>query len=285
MDVWKKEHIHTSSRSSVHTFNRITMWLTLDIGNSAVKGGLFAGSDLHRVFHLDLTRPDLSQADSGGWSQVLRDELDGASVTRVGVTSVVPDVTPLVNEAASTVTGAAIDLIEPSMRLPFELAYETPATLGTDRLAAAAGAWVRYSPTSGGSQRSVIAIDAGTALTYEVVSREGVYCGGAIAPGPALLRRALHEGTAQLPEVPLVFPPAIIGRSTQEALQAGIMSALVDSVRGMLGRIAEALDETPITVITGGWRSVLHDQLDEIDHVDPHLVLHGIRALLAFNPR
>jgi type III pantothenate kinase len=164
------------------------------------------------------------------------------------------------------------------MPLPFELAYKTPDTLGTDRLAAAAAGWAQYGRVAAPPQ-SVIVVDAGTAVTYEVVHRDGIYQGGVISAGPALTRRALTNGTAQLPDVSLALPDDPVGRSTHSALQSGIMWGLVDGVQGMVDRLAGTLPDVPRIILTGGWGSLLADHLDRVDAYAPHLVLEGIRLL------
>lgn len=256
------------------------MWLTLDIGNSALKGGLFDDEQIEHVFHVELS-PALRE-DAAAWRARLTDELAAFTITRIGITSVVPAITAHVKAGLRATTDAPAQRIDATCRLPFELDYATPGTLGADRLAAAAAAWTRYG-TAHRPMRNVVAIDAGTAVTCEVIARPGRYRGGTIAPGPALMRRALHRGTAQLPDVPLRLPETPIGRSTNEALQAGIMYGTIDSVRGHLRRIRDELDAPPVVVLTGGWQALLHKHVDAVDHVDPHLVLRGIRTLLALN--
>ncbi len=258
------------------------MWLVLDIGNSAAKGGLFDGATLTRVFHVDPAAPGWREPSlAKQWTDRLAAALDGTAPERCGIASVVPAQTPRVQAALKQLTGQAPLIVSPALRLPFAMAYETPDTLGADRLAAAAAAWTRYGQPA---NRPVVAVDAGTAITYEVVTPPGTYRGGGIAPGPALLRRALHTGTAQLPEVPLGIPDSIIGPSTRSAIQSGIMSALLDSVSGMIARIRHKLPADPIVVGTGGWSTLLSTHLSAIDHVEPHLVLDGIRLLMSLNP-
>jgi type III pantothenate kinase len=259
------------------------VWLTIDIGNSAAKGGLYDGDALAHIFHVDLTDPPLREApDAEQWADRLAAEMNGVALLRAGIASVVPAHTPLVESALAEMTGHAPTLVAPELELPFRLAYDTPETLGADRLAAAAVAWRRFGQPT---ERPVVAIDAGTAITYDVVTPPGTYRGGGIAPGPALLRRALHTGTAQLPEVSLEFPESVIGASTSASIQSGIMSALIDSVEGMIARIRRELSADPIIVVTGGWSTLLSTHLAAIDHVEPHLVLDGIRLLMALNPQ
>lgn len=255
------------------------MLLALDIGNSAVKGGLFDGDELTQVF--SVSTPTSSSTDSGPmkWQELLSPHLDGVTVEQIGVVSVVPARTEAVTRALRTLTQAPITSIGPDMQLPFSLTYETPDTLGVDRLAAAAAGWVHFGRED---SRSVLVVDVGTAVNYEVVHREGSYRGGAIGVGPALTRKALSAGTAQLPDVSLTLPDHPVGPSTRTALQSGIMWGLIDSVRGMTTRLAGSLPDTPRLVLTGGWATLLSDHLDRAEHA-PHLVLRGVRLLTTMN--
>lgn len=249
------------------------MLLALDIGNSAVKGGLFDGDALATVFSLSVDGKPATAAD---WTDRLAPHLADHDVAQVGLVSVVPATTTAVTEALASLTPAPVTTIHPGLTLPFTLAYDTPDTLGADRLAAAAAGWAQYGRPTG---QSVLVIDTGTAVTYDVVHRDGVYMGGAIGAGPALVRDALQKGTAQLPDVPLSLPSTPVGRSTQEALQSGIMWGLVDSVRGMTTRLADTLPDTPHIVLTGGWSELLTTHLEPIEAHAPHLVLEGARLL------
>ncbi|MDQ7040480.1 MAG: type III pantothenate kinase [Rhodothermus sp.] len=251
------------------------IWLALDLGNSALKGGLFekAGRLVHTF--------RLTERDAAQWPEQLTRALHGQKLARAAMASVVPPRTPMVQEIVHQQTGVRPVLISPDWQLPFTLAYETPHTLGTDRLAAAVAAWEIYGRPQ---RRPVLALLAGTALTIEVVEANGCYPGGVIAPGPMLMRQALAHGTAQLPEVPLEWPTTPIGRSTQTAIQAGLLYGFVESVRGLLQRLGKNLEPSPIVVLSGGWGTLLKTHLPDIDVHDPHLVLRGIYHLLALNP-
>jgi len=250
------------------------MLLALDVGNSAVKGALFEGAEAARVFSVPADAAD--PTDVAGWTEALAPHLRGAVIDRVGVASVVPATADAVTAALGAYTDASVVHVRPDGPLPFRLAYETPDTLGADRLAAAAAGWEQFGAAG---PRSVLVVDAGTAVTCEVVRRDGAYLGGTIAAGPALVRQALRAGTAQLPDVPLALPDAPVGRSTQAALQSGIMWGLVDAVRGLTDRLAATLPDAPRLVLTGGWGRLLADHLDGVDAHRPRLVLEGVRRL------
>ncbi len=253
------------------------MWLTFDIGNSAIKGGFFDGEQLTSTFRV----PTDHGQTPAGWRLPLQTHLRSTQAERVGIASVVPALTDRVRNLVLEETGLHAEVIHHALNLPFHLSYETPHTLGTDRLAAAAAAWSCYGRAA--DPRAVVAIDAGTALTCEVIDRSGAYLGGIISAGPRLVQRSLSQGTAQLPEAPLELPEHPIGRSTRHALQSGILYGFIDSVAGMLRRIGGALEERPFVVATGGWSGLLATHIDGIDKLDPHLVLHGVRALMALN--
>ncbi len=261
-------------------------WLALDIGNSVTKGGFFEDGALRRTFRLKGGRKAPGEAWRRGLLAEL--ELEGAAPGRIGIASVVPEATAAAQALLKEATGCPPEVLHHALRLPFRLAYETPQTLGADRLAAAAAAWMHFNgdldtgnPTA--TQRSVVAVDVGTAVSYEVIDRGGVYRGGAIGPGPHLMQRALRRGTAQLPEAPLRLPPSPVGASTQEALQSGILYGFVDSVCGMIDRIRHTLRDAPAVVATGGGSALLSRHGDAVDAVEPHLVLHGIRLLMEMN--
>jgi type III pantothenate kinase len=252
------------------------MLLALDIGNSAVKAALFDEDTL--VDARALASPDDEAAPpTGHWREALAPWIDHIPVERVGLVSVVPARTEALAGALRSLTDAPLIRVTPALDLPFDMAYETPDTLGHDRLAAAAAGWVRHGRDG---PRSVLVVDAGTALNYEVVHRSGVYQGGAISAGPALVQEALAAGTAQVPPVPLSPPTAPVGRATETALRSGIVWGLVDQVRGMCRRLADALPDRPRIVLTGGWSGLLAEHLGTTRHA-PHLVLHGTRLLTA----
>lgn len=244
------------------------MWLILDVGNSAVKAGLFAHGQLVRTWRASSPEAILAEAPGA----------DGERVERTAISSVVPDRGAELERRVRAQYGSAPFIVSAAAVLPFEMHYRTPATLGADRLALAAALLGCASPTG-----TYIGIDAGTALTFEVVA-DGAYRGGVIAPGPRLLRDALTRGTAQLPGIDLARPPQAIGRSTVEALQSGLMNGFLATTEGLLRQMAAELPATPTVVATGGWGAFLTTHIPGIDHYDPHLVLRGIQALMNLNP-
>ncbi|MFT4604196.1 MAG: type III pantothenate kinase [Rhodothermales bacterium] len=258
------------------------MILSVDIGNTATKIGWPEPGRawmVHRLDTLDLAA-ELSRFIAGQSAERSDDHSDDHSaewkVSGVGIASVVPAAVQLVRDAFAP---APIFEVTHTCRLPFAMGYETPTTLGNDRLAAAAGGWLQYA----GEGTALLVIDAGTAITYEVIDAAGIYQGGAIGPGPRLLSRALYTGTAQLPELLDLPGQSAIGKSTAEAIRIGVHWAFRESVAGMIRRIRKELQTPLLVVATGGWAADLAAHVAEINLVDPYLVLRGTRQLLDFN--
>jgi type III pantothenate kinase len=244
------------------------MFLALDIGNSSVKAAIWDGAAWQT-----LRRFPSEAAPVSVWTARLRPLAGG--VRAVGLASVVPDLTSSLAAAAEVAARAPVREVSARLPLPFRMAYETPATLGADRLAAAAAAWHLHRDAG----RPVFAIDAGTAVTLDVVSAEPAYLGGAIAPGPDLLRGALARGTGQLPLVSWDGPLAPIGASTADAIRAGVGGLFLGGVQGLVERAAAVFDAPAVIVATGGWAPWLVANGLRADAVAPTLVLDGIRLL------
>ena len=239
-------------------------FLALDAGNSSVKAAVWDGA------WSEAARWPAGAASPSVWTQRLTAFADA---DRVGIASVVPALTDVLGQAARAVTGAEPVAVSADLALPFRMAYRTPATLGADRLAAAVAA---HALADG---RAVVALDAGSAITTEAVTAEPAYLGGAILPGPDLLRRALARDTGQLPDVPWPEPVSAVGATTAQAIQAGLSVLVLDGVAGLLRRTVEAVGGDALVVATGGWAPWLAKRLPQIDRVEPLLVLDGIRRL------
>ncbi len=162
--------------------------------------------------------------------------------------------------------------------LPLANAYQTPHTLGTDRMAAAVGAW------SEAPGHNILIIDAGTCVTYDIVSAAGIYEGGNIAPGLRMRLQAMHEFTQRLPlvDIPLRLP--WLGRNTTEALQAGGVGGMLLEMGGMITRYRRRLENLKV-FLTGGDANFFGNHLKRRIFVSPELVLKGLNQILLYNLR
>ena len=166
-------------------------------------------------------------------------------------------------------------MLGPGVKSGMPILYDNPKEVGPDRIADAVAAYDLYGgPT--------VIVDMGTATTFEAVSAKGEYLGGAIAPGVAISMEALYSHAAALRSVELVEPRSVIGRSTAESIQSGILYGFAAQVDGMCQRIEDELGEATV-VATGGLSVLIAPFSKAIDHVEPWLTLHGLRMVYERN--
>jgi len=176
----------------------------------------------------------------------------------------------------------ALQLNVPVLRLsnstpmPIGINYGTPETLGADRLAAAAGANCLY-PGS-----DLIVIDAGTCITYDLIDAEGVFQGGAIAPGLRMRFRAMHEFTRRLPLIEEIDNKMLIGKTTVTAMQSGVLNGMIAEIEGMAGAYRREYPEAKV-VMCGGDLGFFESRLKLPIFAVPELVLIGLNRILQYN--
>ncbi|MDH6312266.1 type III pantothenate kinase [Parabacteroides sp. PFB2-10] len=166
--------------------------------------------------------------------------------------------------------------LTPETMLPIRIGYDTPNTLGNDRLAAAVGA---YTLQPG---RTVLVIDAGTAITYELVEASGLYVGGNISPGMATRFKALHHYTKKLPLVSEQEEIPLIASNTTAAIQAGVVNGLVYEIDGYIDAL-QAKYADLFVFLTGGHSFYLQRRLKNRIFADINLVLTGLNRILEYN--
>jgi type III pantothenate kinase len=194
----------------------------------------------------------------------------------LAVSSGVPRVTAALRDMAKRYFGKApFVLIEPGVKTGMPILYDNPREVGADRIANAVGALAKYEPP-------IVAVDFGTATTFDAISDKGEYLGGAIIPGVEISMDALFARAARLPRVELTEPRAVIGRTTVESIQSGVLygySALVD---GLVERMEDELGDATV-LATGGLSSVIGPLCRSIDHLEPWLTLEGLRVIFEKN--
>lgn len=161
-------------------------------------------------------------------------------------------------------------------RIPLRNRYRSPETLGKDRLAASVGAFSRF------PGKNILVIDAGTAITYDVVTAEGEYLGGAISPGIELRFRALNTFTGKLPLVERQENSPLTGRDTQESILSGVMHGTLQEVAGMIREHENMYDDLVVT-FTGGDLNYFVSKLKNNIFALPNLVLEGLNEILDIN--
>jgi type III pantothenate kinase len=190
--------------------------------------------------------------------------------------SVVPPLVATFEELCQRYLHISPLVVEPGIKTGVRIRMDNPSEVGADRVVDAAAAHHLY----GGP---VIIADFGTATTFDVVSKDGDYMGGAIAPGIGISAEALFVRAAKLPRVELVRPKRAIGTNTIAAMQSGIIFGYVALVEGMVARIQKELAEPAKVVATGGFSALFAKETGVIDVVNPSLTLVGLRLIYQLN--
>lgn len=251
------------------------MFLAIDIGNTNVSVGVFEGDRIlaHGKLGTDPSR------SAEGYTQALREVLGGIplSLNDGMIGSVVRGMAGKLAEAAGGLAGIVPREARAEMDLGIRVAVPHPARVGIDRLLSAAAAF-----DSGGGP--VIVADLGTAATVDLVSGEGTYLGGAIAPGVRLSLDTLHLKTSLLPRIDLSAPASVLGRTTPDAILAGVVFGTCGMVEGLVRRISGEAGGPCRTLLTGGDAAFLSPLLAVPHDLDPHLVLRGLLLAHRRNP-
>ncbi len=193
----------------------------------------------------------------------------------IAVSSSVPSVTSALREMAQRWFPVPVVVIEPGVRTGMPILYDNPKEVGADRIANAVGALDLLAPP-------IVVVDLGTATTFDVVSGAGEYLGGAITPGIEISTDALFAAAAALRRVELVEPRNVIGKSTVESIQSGVIYGYVGLVDGLCRRIVNELGEARV-VATGGLAELIRPLSETITHHEPWLTLHGLRLVFERN--
>ena len=253
------------------------MLLALDIGNTMVTIGVFGDGGLASTMRV--ATDSRRSADEYGLLLISLLQLNGIrreDITAVCMCSVVPPLTGVFEGVASSYFGVAPLTVTGAVRTGLEIAYDNPRDVGADRIADAVAAKELYGYPA-------IIVDFGTATVFDVISPNGVYLGGAIAPGISVAAEALFLNTSQLRRVELTPPPSAIGQNTTSALQAGLVLGYAELVKGLAGRIKGELGGAATIVATGGLADIISRETGIFDHINPNLTLIGLRHIYNLN--
>ena len=247
------------------------MLLAIDIGNTNVVLGLYDGKTLKDSWRA-ATDP---RRTADEYAVMIYDFLArrGYRIEQLNdcvISSVVPALTPVFRELAHRYWEIDPLIAGIQVELGLKVLTDSPGEVGADRIVNSVAAKAIYGAPA-------IVIDFGTATTWDVISRDGDYIGGAIAPGVGISAEALASRAARLHRIELTFPPTAIGRSTDAAMRAGILFGYVGMVEGLTGRIQNELGGGARVIATGGLAGIIASQTKVIEIVDEDLTLEGLR--------
>ena len=253
------------------------MLLALDVGNTNTVVGVFDGVVLKVNWRLSTRRTGTSD-EYGIFIKSLFDfaRLDFRAVTAVILSTVVPTVQGPLEEMSRQFFGVEPMVVGPGIKSGMPILYDAPREVGADRIVNAVAAFEEY----GGP---CIVVDFGTATTFDAISAQGEYLGGAICPGIGISAEALFQRAAKLPRVEIARPKAVVGKTTVHSMQSGLFFGYLALVEGLVARMRHELGGSPKVIATGGLANLLLAGSSIVDRVDPLLTLTGLRILFERN--
>jgi len=258
--------------------------LAIDVGNTQTVIGMFApdggaGAPPELAYHWRVSSHEERTADELAMLIAQLLDLQGFDVDRtvsgMAVASVVPRTTAALREMNEKWFPVPSVIIEPGVKSGMPILYDNPKEVGADRIADAVAAFEMFGgPT--------IVIDFGTATTFEAISAQGEYLGGAIIPGIEISLDALFGRAAALRRVELIEPRNVIGKNTVESMQSGAVYGFAAQVDGLCARFEDELGPSTV-VATGGLAGLIAPLTESIDHHEPWLTLYGLRIIFERN--
>jgi type III pantothenate kinase len=253
--------------------------LTVDIGNTNIVLGIFAGERLidhwRIATELKKTEDEYALTLQG---LVALNEVRPADASGAIIASVVPHLCPVFQKSIRRVFGVEARILDHTTPIPVRNRYENPQEVGVDRLANAVGGKTLFGAP-------LIIVDFGTAITLDVVSPAGDYLGGVIMPGLEMSADALYKRTSRLPRILLERPAHVLGRTTIASMQSGLYFGLVSAIDGVIEKLWKELGFKSKVVATGGLAPAFAAESKLVTATDPFLTLHGLRLIWEYNQK
>ena len=242
--------------------------LAIDVGNTQTVFGLFDGEELREHWRVATERNRSGDELGALYGSFI--ELDG--VDGIALASTVPQLHRAYEDFAMEYAKAELLDLGPGVKTGVSIRYDDPREVGPDRIANAVAALERYGAPA-------IVVDFGTSTNFDVVSPEGEYVGGVLAPGIEVSMEALFSRAARLFKVDFVEPETVIAKNTASSLQSGLVYGFAGQVDGIVERIREELGAEAQTVATGGLADLIVPHARTLATIDPFLTLEGVRIV------
>jgi type III pantothenate kinase len=250
------------------------MLLVIDVGNTNIVVGVYQGENLLHAWRLRTER----DATEDEFHVMLRSLFASEGTTLeaidgVAISCVVPPMTKNLHSFCVKHLRRAPVWIDGSHYKGMPILYDNPGEVGADRIVNAVAAFQKY-------KTALVVVDFGTATTFDCISTEGAYLGGAISPGLLISSEALFQNASKLPRVEIfVQPERVIAKNTIASMNAGILFGYASLVDGMVERIKKEMSPTPKVVATGGLAQLMSSVAQSLECVEPHLSLEGLRII------
>jgi type III pantothenate kinase len=244
------------------------MLLAVDVGNTQTVFGTYDGAELTEHWRLATERDHSGDA----LGLMYRGFLDLSTIDGICLSTTVPLLSRSYDEFARRYTNAPLLELGPGVKTGVPIRYDDPRDVGPDRIANAVAAADRYGAPC-------IVVDFGTSTNFDVVSDDGAYVGGVLAPGIEVSMDALFARAARLRKVEYVEPETVIAKNTVASLQSGVVYGFAGLVDGIVERIRRELGGEARTIGTGGLAELIAPHSTTIERVDPFLTLEGLRLV------
>jgi type III pantothenate kinase len=253
------------------------MLLVVDVGNTQTHFGTFRGDELLEHWRFATVRTSTADELGAAYANLL--ELRGVAFEDLDASvfsTVVPELEPEYEAMAEQYLGTHPVMVGPGLKTGMPIRIDNPRELGADRLVNSIAAYDRF-------HSACVVVDFGTSINYDVVSADGEFLGGIIAPGVEISMEALHQRAAKLVRVDLEEPRGVIGKSTIDSVRSGIVYGFAGQVDGIVERVRAELGEDTRAIATGGLAQFIVPFCDSIDEVDDLLTLTGLRLIYERN--
>ena len=254
------------------------MLLSIDIGNTNIVLGVSEGDQILKHWRIRTER-EITSDELG----ILIDNLfrasniEAASVTDIIISSVVPPLLYAVEGLATRYFNIKPMIVGPELETGMAILYDNPKEVGADRIVNAVAAYDKY-------RTALVVVDFGTATTFDYVSQEGAYMGGAIAPGILISCEALFQKASKLPRVEIFArPKAVIAKDTISSMNVGIVYGYAGLVDGIVKRIKKEAGRDLIVIATGGLAPLMSEVAETINHIEEFLTLQGLMIIFKRN--
>jgi len=253
------------------------MFLAIDIGNTNVTMGVFDGEQIRYTWRMATDIHKMPDEYASALMPLLQfRKIPLTEIKEVALCSTVAPLVPIFVELLNDYFKIKPLVIGPGIKTGIRVRMDNPKEVGTDRIVNTVAGFKLYGgPT--------IIVDLGTATTFDVISKEGDFIGGAIAPGPMTAAEALFSRTAALPRIQFIHPQKAIGTSTIAAMQSGIMFGYAGLVEAVVAHIEKELGEKATIVATGGFGAIFAQETTVFKVANPDITLIGLRMLYQMN--
>lgn len=247
--------------------------LTIDIGNTDITLGIYNNDVLIETFRL-VSDKDLSEKEYG---DLLKNSCKEYIINHCVIGSVVKELGLLIKKAVDNIFEIDSFLVNATNFSGLKINLKNPQSVGIDRIANAYGAKTKY-------VLPLIVVDIGTAMTFDIVSKNGEFIGGVIMPGLNLQLKSLNLHTSLLPKIEVGVSEKAIGDSTEQAILSGIMRGSACAIEGLINQCELELGEKATVIATGGCSQLVAEYMNrKFDYIDSNLTLEGLKLIYEHN--